>query len=85
MTQGALFSMAKAAARENAATNVRFNEILLSFRVETDDIAVQNKVTKSTDFGKVYELLLDEEKVRSSRVRVDTEKDMSTLKYKKLF
>lgn len=85
MAQGALFSMSIAAARENESTNVRFNEIFLAFRVEVDDVAAQTGAVKATEFGKVYGLLLDDEKVRSSRVRVETEADMSKLKYHKLF
>lgn len=85
MTQGALFSMSVAAARENESTNVRFNEIYLAFRVEVDDLAVQHGVTKASDFGKVYELLLANSKVRSSRVRVDNLGDLETLNYQKRF
>ena len=85
MTQGALFSMSIAAARENESTNVRFNEIFLCFRVEVDEVAAHNGTVKATDFGEVYELLLDDPNVRSSRVQVETEADMSKLRYQKLF
>lgn len=85
MTQGALFSMTTAAARENVSTNVRFNEIYLAFRVEVDELAVQHGVTKSSDFGNVYELILANPEVRSSRIRVDDLDDLEKLKYQKKF
>lgn len=85
MTQGALFSMTTAAARENVSTNVRFNEIYLAFRVEVDELAVQHGVTKSSDFGNVYELILANPEVRSSRIRVDDIDDLKKLKYQKKF
>lgn len=84
MTQGAIFPMCKAAARENQSTNMRFNEIFLCFRVEVDEVAAQSGATMSTDFGKTFELLLDDESVRSSRVRVEKQEDMVKLNYKKL-
>lgn len=85
MTQGALFPMTKAAARENESTNVRFNEIYLSFRVEVDEDAVQHGVTKASAFGNVYEMILANAEVRSSRVRVDDVDDLKKLKYQKKF
>ncbi|KAJ5646945.1 Short-chain dehydrogenase/reductase SDR [Penicillium lividum] len=85
MTQGALFSMTKAAARENESTNVRFNEIYLGFRVEVDSDAIQHSVTKASDFGNVYEMILANSEVRSSRVRVDDVDDIKMLKYEKKF
>ncbi|KAJ5507306.1 Short-chain dehydrogenase/reductase SDR [Penicillium freii] len=85
MTQGALFPFTKAAARENESTNIRFNEIYLSFRVEVDTDAVQHDVTKASDFGNVYEMILANPEVRSSRVRVDDVDDLKKLKYEKKF
>lgn len=85
MTQGALFPMATAAARENESTNVRFNEIYLGFRVEVDEVAVQNGTTKASDFGNVYELILANPEVRSSRVRVENLDDLKKLKYQRKF
>lgn len=85
MTQGARFSMCIAAACENEKTNVRFNEIMLVFLVEVDEVTAKQGSVKTTDFGKVYELLLDDKEVRSSRVSVDDEADMETLRWKKLF
>ena len=83
MTQGALYPMAMAAARENESTNVRFNEIYLSFRVEVDEVAAQHGTTKASDFGKVYEMILADARVRSSRVRVDDLEDLKKLKWQK--
>lgn len=85
MTQGALFSMSIAAARENERTNVRFNEVFLAFRVEVDESAKEHGVTSATEFAKVYEGILADEGIRSSRVRVDEVKDIKTLKQAKLF
>jgi len=85
MTQGALFSMAMAAARDNESTNVRFNEIYLAYRVEVDEVAAQHGATKASDFGKVYELLLANPEVRSSRVRVEDLEDLKKLRYQKKF
>jgi hypothetical protein len=83
MTQGPLFSLARAAGRENEGTVVRFNEIYLSFRVEVDEDAAQHHVTTATEFASVYAQLLDREDIRSSRVRVDNVEDMTTLRHGK--
>lgn len=84
MTQGALFPFCKAAARENENTNVRFNEVYLCYRVENDVDAVAHGVTKSSDFAKVYEMLLDTTEVRSSRIMVeDAEGDLAKLRHHK--
>ncbi|SMR64424.1 unnamed protein product [Zymoseptoria tritici ST99CH_3D1] len=85
MPQGALFSFATAASRENEATNVRFNEVYLAFRVEVDEQAVQHGVTKASDFAKVYEMVLADSSVRSSRVRVESVADIETLRCQKKF
>lgn len=85
MTQGALFPMCIAAMRENEKTNVRFNEVFLCFRVETDEDAEVHGVVKASEFGKVYELILEDEKVRSSRVKVETGEDMRMLRIQKRY
>ncbi|KAK5688035.1 hypothetical protein LTS10_000013 [Elasticomyces elasticus] len=86
MTQGPLFSMATAAARENEKTNVRFNEIYLCYRVEVDSDAEQHSVTKASDFANVYEMVLDNADVRSSRVRVENDKeDLKELRFARKF
>ncbi|KAJ5729337.1 Short-chain dehydrogenase/reductase SDR [Penicillium malachiteum] len=85
MTQGALYPLTKAAARENNSTNIRFNEIYLGFRVEVDEDAVQHGVTKASDFANVYEMVLANPEVRGSRVRVEGLGDLKELKYEKKF
>ncbi|KAK5122167.1 hypothetical protein LTR85_004413 [Meristemomyces frigidus] len=85
MTQGAFFPMCIDAAHENEGTPVRFNAIYLGFRVEVDELAVQHGVTKASDFGRVYELILASPAMRSSRVRVEGVEDMETLRYERRF
>lgn len=85
MTQGALFPMCIAAMRENEKTNVRFNEVFLCFRVENDEDAEAHGVVKASKFGRVFELILEDEKVRSSRVKVETREDMEVLKTQKRY
>ncbi|RYP31830.1 hypothetical protein DL768_011156 [Monosporascus sp. mg162] len=85
MTQGPLFSMATAACRENATTNVRFNEVYLAFRVEVDEVAAQNGTTSASDFASVYEEILARPEIRSSRVRVVGLEDLKDLKYERKF
>ncbi|KAF1961738.1 NAD(P)-binding protein [Byssothecium circinans] len=80
MTQGALFSMANAAARELEKTNVRFNEVYLAFRVEIDAEAEKHGAVKSSQFGNVYAMLLGKSDIRSERVLVIEEGDMTTLR-----
>ncbi|KAM7193139.1 hypothetical protein V8F33_008011 [Rhypophila sp. PSN 637] len=85
MTQGALYSMATAAARDNEFTNVRFNEVYLNLRVEVDEVAAKNGTVPSSTFASVYEQILSRADIRSSRVRVDNLEDMRTLKWGKKF
>lgn len=85
MTQGPLFSMATAASRENAETNVRFNEIYLAMRVEVDEDARQHGVTTATEFAAVYEAIMSRSEIRSSRVRVMGPEDIKDLKYERKF
>ncbi|KAK8087956.1 hypothetical protein PG997_002917 [Apiospora hydei] len=85
MTQGPLFSMAAAASRENAETNVRFNEIYLAMRVEVDEDAKQHGVTTASEFAAVYEAIMSRSEIRSSRVRVSTDADIKDLKYERKF
>lgn len=85
MTQGPLFSMATAAARENEKTNVRVNEVYLMFRVEVDEDAAQHGVSSSSEFASVYEGILANLEIRSSRVRVETPADFKHLKFAKKF
>lgn len=83
MSQGALFSMANAACRENATTNVRFNEIYLGTRVEVDAVAARTGNMKSSEFARVYERILSRPEVRSCRVTVLGRSDVENLNFKK--
>nr|WNZ75421.1 hypothetical protein [Trichoderma harzianum] len=85
ITQGPLFSMATAAARENEKTNVRVNEVYLMFRVEVDEDAAQHGVTSASEFAAVYEGILSNPEIRSSRVRVASPADIKDLKWAKKF
>jgi hypothetical protein len=85
MTQGALFSMATAASRENMDTNIRFNEVYLGFRVEVDESAAQSGATSSSKFASVYEQLLTRPDIRSSRVYVESLADIQDLRHKRKF
>lgn len=82
MTQGALFSMATAACRENAATNVRYNELYVAIRVEVDADAIKHGVTKSSDFGETYQLILSRPEIKGCRVSVLSLEDITNPKYK---
>ncbi|KAF2159500.1 hypothetical protein M409DRAFT_29973 [Zasmidium cellare ATCC 36951] len=85
MTQGALFPMCIAGMRENEETNVRFNEVFLGFRVEHDEDAITHGVVKASDFATVYELILNDETARSSRIKVLTPEDMKKLNIQKRY
>lgn len=64
MTQGPLFSMANVACRDNAETNIRFNEVYLAVRVEVDSAAVQHGTMKASDFSAVYEQILSRPEIK---------------------
>jgi hypothetical protein len=81
MTQGALYSMANVACRDNYKTNVRFNEIYLALRVEVDESAAKTGAMKASDFAKCYVALLSDSGIRSSRVSVSGYDDLEKLKY----
>ncbi|KAJ5087658.1 Short-chain dehydrogenase/reductase SDR [Penicillium angulare] len=83
MTQGPLFTLATAAARENELTNVRVNELYLALRVEVDEDAIQHGVIKASDFSNVYKLILANTEIRSSRIRVESVDDIKTLRHEK--
>lgn len=80
MTQGALFSFSIAAARENANTNVRFNEAYLALRVEFDEDAAAHGVTSASEYAAVYEAILEREDIRGARVGVKEVEDIKDLK-----
>lgn len=75
--------MANVACRDNAETNVRFNEVYLACRVEVDSVAVKTGAMKASDFSKVYEQILSRPQIRGSRVSVFGPQDLEDLKYKK--
>ncbi|PVI05585.1 NAD(P)-binding protein [Periconia macrospinosa] len=82
MSQGALFSLCVSAARELQDTNVRFNEIYLALRVETDRSAVEHGVVRASEFANVYvEVLRAGERVRGKRVLVETREDIKGLRW----
>jgi hypothetical protein len=79
--QGALFGLINVAIRENAKTNVRANEIYLAARVDYD-ANVKEGGMKASEFGKVYEGLLADDRIRGSRVSVRGHADLTDLKWK---
>ncbi|GKT62690.1 hypothetical protein ColTof4_01690 [Colletotrichum tofieldiae] len=88
VTQGALFSFAIAAARENEKTNIRFNEVYLVYRVQFEvDKGSQTfaglEMTTSKSFAPLYEKLLHRTDIRSSRVKVLSPQDVVELSYMK--
>lgn len=61
--------MVSAAARELQDTNVRVNEAFLSTRVDYDDVAEQKGgVMKASEYGRLYEKILENEKLKGCRV-----------------
>ncbi|KAK4500924.1 hypothetical protein PRZ48_009116 [Zasmidium cellare] len=86
MTQGALFSMAVAAARETANTNVRFNEVYLDglVQVEPDAEAQKAGVLKSSEFAKSYKAVLAREEIKGCRVFVQNKRDLEEIRYGKM-
>jgi hypothetical protein len=85
VSQGALFSLANVACRENADTNVRFNEVFLSYRVDYDAVCdekgTDNRM-RASDFAKVYEGILGNPDIKGTRVTVRGPADVESLKYK---
>ena len=69
VTQGAIFSMVNAAARELQDTTVRVNEAFLNARVDYDEVAEQKgDVMKASDYGKLYEQILERQDLKGCRV-----------------
>jgi hypothetical protein len=85
MSQGALFSMANVACRENAKTNIRFNEHYLAARVDYDSVAEEagDGRMKASELAKSYEGILANEDINACRVSVMGRGDLEQLKYKK--
>lgn len=84
IAQGGLFAMMKIASKENEKTNVRVNEIYLNLRVDYDSVAEKSGSVKASDFGKVYEQILDKPDIAGSRVLVAERKGIDDLKVEKL-
>lgn len=82
MSQGALFSLANVACRDNESTNVRFNEVYLAMRVEVDSDAENSGMNKASDFAANYEQILAREDIRSCRINVLERDDFKNLKFK---
>jgi hypothetical protein len=76
--QGALVSLANAAMRENQQSNVRVNEVHLKVLVDYDAVAEEKGagVLKASDFAKVYEGVLADDKIRGARVTVAGPEDL---------
>jgi len=88
ITQGALFSLSTAAARELEETNVRFVEVYLAPRVEVDEAAVAAPypAIKASVFANVYETILGGAyELRGTRVIVEEPKDIENLRFEKKF
>ena len=75
--------MANVACRDNAETNVRFNEVYLATRIEVDSMAEQSGSMKASDFSIVYTEMLSRPEIKSCRISVYTKEDLKDLKYKK--
>lgn len=78
--------MANVACRENANTNIRFNEVYLCYRVDFDAVCEEkgsdNRI-KASDFALVYEGILANKDIRACRVSVYGPDDIRDLKYKR--
>jgi hypothetical protein len=85
ISQGALFSMANVACRENAKTNVRFNEVYLACRVDYDSVAEElggNRMSTS-EFAGNYEEILSRPDISGCRISVLKPEHVRDLKYEK--
>jgi hypothetical protein len=75
--------MANVACRDNAETNVRFNEVYLAARVEVDAVAEQSGSMKASDFSSVYEEVLSRPEIKCCRISVYTHGDLKDLRFGK--
>jgi len=82
LTQGALYSLANVACRDNKETNVRFNEVYLSLRVEVDESAEKTGFFKASTFAETFQEILTRPEIQSSRISVFEKQDMKELKFK---
>ncbi|KAF2670948.1 short-chain dehydrogenase/reductase-like protein SDR [Microthyrium microscopicum] len=83
VAQGALFSLANVACRENAKTNIRFNEVYLACRVDYDSVAEGKGVISSSKFADNYEQILSRPDIKGCRVSVLKPEDIEELKFEK--
>jgi NAD(P)-dependent dehydrogenase (short-subunit alcohol dehydrogenase family) len=85
ISQGALFSLANVACRENAKTNIRFNEVYLACRVDYDSVAEEKggNCISASEFAGNYEELLSRSDINGCRVSVLKPEDVRDLKYQK--
>ncbi|CAI6337639.1 unnamed protein product [Periconia digitata] len=82
MSQGALFSLANCATQELKNTNVRFNEVYLGLRVETDESAALHGVVKASEFAEVYVAVLKAGGgMKGQRVLVEKVEDMKNVRW----
>ncbi len=76
--------MVSAAALELKGTNVRVNEAFLSARVDYDEVAEQKgDVMKASDYGKLYERILENEDLKGCRISVFGPKDLDASNVRK--
>ena len=80
VTQGGLFSLCNAAARENERTNIRINEAYLNARVDFDSVAEENGTMKASEYAECYEQILERKDVRGRRVTVAGKRDLGELR-----
>lgn len=84
ISQGALFSLANVAIRENEKNNIRFNEVYLSCRVDYDSVAKEKgNVISSSEFAGNYEQILIRTDIKGCRVSVLKPEDVTNLRYEK--
>ncbi|KAF6791391.1 hypothetical protein CSOJ01_14370, partial [Colletotrichum sojae] len=92
ITQGALYSLALTAARDNLETNIRFNEIYLAYRVQLEvDLSDKRQyvglkhLQSARDFAPLYEKLLARTDIKSKRVDAHSPEDVVNLRFKTPF
>lgn len=83
VSQGALFSLANVACRENKDNNVRFNEVYLNRRVDYDEVAQKKggNVISASEFAGNYEQILDRQDIKGCRISVLKPEDVKELNY----
>ncbi|ETS83459.1 hypothetical protein PFICI_05335 [Pestalotiopsis fici W106-1] len=86
MTQGALYSLSAAAAHEVRGTRVRFIELYLDMRVETDESAARTGAVAASDFAAHYAEILERQQQemaegRGARVKILNREGLTGLKF----